>query len=44
MAKKLSDFRNFGKFLFYVHANFQMLHYALKDGGLKYERMCFVLR
>ena len=44
MAKKLPDFHNFGKYLYYAYANLQMLHYALKDGKLKYDRMCFMIR
>ena len=44
MPKKLPDFQNFGEFLYYVYANLQMLHYALKDGKPRYDRMCYMIR
>ena len=44
MPKNLPDFKNFGEYLYYAYANLQMQHYALKDGKLKYDRMCFMIR
>ena len=44
MPKKLPDFKNFGEYLYYAYANLQMLHYALKDGKSKYDRMCYMIR
>ena len=44
MAKKFPDFQNFGEFLYYAYANLQMLHYALKDGKPRYDRMCYMIR
>ncbi len=44
MPKKLPDFKNFGEYLYYAYANLQMLHYALKDGKPKYDRMCYMIR
>lgn len=37
-------FQNFGEFLYYAYANLQMLHYALKDGKPRYDRMCYMIR
>ena len=47
------SFQNFGEYLYYAYArsalplccakNLQMLHYALKDGKPRYERMCFMI-
>ena len=42
MPKKLPDFHNFGEYLYY--ANLQMLHYALKDGKPRYDRICYMIR
>ena len=39
MPKKSPDFHNFGEYLYYAYANLKMLHYALKDGKPKYDRM-----
>ena len=38
------SFQNFGEYLYYAYANLQMLHYALKDGKPKYDRMCYMIR
>ena len=37
-------FQNFGEYLYYAYANLQMLHYALKDGKPRYDRMCYMIR
>ena len=44
MPRKFPDFHNFGEYLYYAYANLQMLHYALKDGKPKYDRMCYMIR
>ena len=41
MSKKFPEFQNFGEYLYYAYANLQMLHYAVKDGNLNYNRMCY---
>ena len=53
MPKKYPSFNNFGEYLYYAYArsalplccakNLQMLHYALKDGKPRYDRMCFMI-
>ena len=37
-------FQNFGEYLYYAYAKLQMLHYALKDGKPRYDRMCYMIR
>jgi len=44
MAKKERTFSNFGDYLYWSYANLQMLHYALKDGKPRYDRMCYMIR
>lgn len=44
MPKKLTNFQNFGEYLYYAYANLQMLHYALKDCKPRYDRMCYMIR
>ena len=44
MSKMFLEFQNFGEYLYYAYANLQMLHYALKDGKPRYDRMCYMIR
>lgn len=44
MAKKERTYANFGEYLYWSYANLQMLHYALKAGKPRYDRMCFMIR
>lgn len=39
-----SKFRNFGELLYWSYANLQMLFVARKEGKLKYDRMCYMIR
>ena len=44
MVKKERQYDNFGEYLYWAYANFQMLHYAIKGGKRKYDRMCYMIR
>ena len=44
MPSKERHFANFGEYLYWSYANLQMLHYAIKEGKHKYDRMCFMIR
>ena len=38
------QFVNFGEYLYWSYANLQMLHYAVKEGKRKYDRVCYMIR
>lgn len=38
------QFRSFGEYLYWSYANLQMLHYAIKVGIEKYDRVCYMIR
>jgi hypothetical protein len=42
--RRYPKFANFGEYLFYAYANFQMLIFAIKNRKPKYDRSCFMLR
>ena len=43
MTKKIRKYANFGEYLYWSYANLQMLHYAVKAGKEKYDRICFMI-
>jgi hypothetical protein len=38
---KYPEFANFGEYIYYSYANFQMLFYALAHGVRRYDRTCY---
>lgn len=43
-AKRYPRFQNFGEMLFWSYANLQMLFVARKEGKVKYDRICYMIR
>lgn len=41
---KYPEFANFGEYIYYSYANFQMLFYALSHGLQHYNRTCYMIR
>ena len=42
--KRYHRYATFGELLYWSYANLQMLFVAKKEGKLKYDRMCYMIR